>query len=910
MIPQSSIQGECNTLSAGMDSKRLLRKLSPAAVFVCCALLAATGLTQTGDDETPFFFDIPRQRADLALTAFAEQADITLIFPFDEAKEKTANRLLGTYSRSRAISLLLAGTGLQATFGDDDRLTVATGQESGSEGGNMKHGKSAGLLATLAAILGVNGADAQETEGDDEAAATVIEEIIVTGTAGGAEMRKLDASFSITTADAQAIEKFSPESTADLLKIVPGVWAESSGGVSGANVFVRGFPGAGDAPFLTVQLEGAPVFPPPTLSFLENTTLFRIDETVARVEALRGGPNPVLSNGQPGLTANFILREGGPETEGMVKYSTSDYDLRRLDAMLSGPISEEHELYYMIGGYISSSPGIRDAGFNAEEGNQFTAHVTKDWDEGSLSFYHRRTDDHGTWYLPAALNVPGIDGDYTQIGTLNRQREITFDNNFGDPDFPDPKRRTIDLGEGRGWDGAITGGALEFEFSNGWTLTDRFNFTEGDADTLGLVPEGGAVRVGDLLADPSTDANAVVIGPLTGRVTGDPIGADRYIQRFGAWEVRKDIESFTNDLSLARGWDRGRLTVGLYTANTSTDEFWSLGNAKYHVVESGGEVIDGIACNEPDVDACGFNYDIDATGDATTTAAYAALEWDLTDAVTLDFGVRVESHEVEYSVDEGLDGIVTLAISTDEDEVSWTAAANYALNENMGLFARINSGHRMPYFDDYRDNRDAFFSGNNLVQDVEQFELGYKFATDLFSLYATGYYTEVDPSIFVALAGVTPGDIAVNEAIGLEIDANYFAPGGFAVNLNATVQESEIQEGVNDGNETQRQPGWQVRVTPSYNFRINDELEVVVFGTLTAVDDRFSDNANTVVLDGYEKLDLGAILRVNERLSFQVSADNITDEEGLTEGDPRNPDAPNGRFILPRSVKFSVAYEF
>ncbi len=776
--------------------------------------------------------------------------------------------------------------------------------------GEPRPARSFFFATGLVALALAPAAFSQNADTDEERSPEVIEEIIVTGTAGGAEMRKLDASFAITTADEQAIEQFSPESTADLLKIVPGVWAESSGGVAGANVFVRGFPGAGDAPFLTVQLEGAPVFPPPTLSFLENTTLFRIDETVARVEALRGGPNPVFSNGQPGLTTNFILKEGTEETEGVVKYTTSDYDLRRFDAMLSGPLSEEHELYYMIGGYIRSSPGIRDAGFNALEGNQFTAHITKDWDEGSLSFYHRQTGDHGTWYLPAALNVPGIDGDYTQIGTLNRQREILFDNDFGDPDFPDPKRKTLDLGEGRGWDGGITGGTITFDFAEDWVLTDRFNFTSGDADTLGLVPEGGAVQVSALLADPSADPNAVIIGPLTGRVTGEAIDPSRYLQRFGAWEVRKDIESFTNDISLARGWDRGKLTVGLYSANASTDEFWSLGNSKYHVVESGGEIVDGIACNEPDVDACGFNYDIDATGDATTNAVYAALEWDLTNRLTLDFGVRHESHEVEYTVDEGLDGIVTLAVSTDEDEVAWTAAANYALNENMGVFARLNSGHRMPYFDDYRDNRDAFFGGNNLVQDVDQFELGYKWATDHFSLYTTGYYTEVDPSIFVALAGVTPGEISENEALGVEIDANYFTDGGFTVNLNATIQESEIVSGPNDGNETQRQPGWQLRVTPSYQFRIGDLATASLFGTFTAVDDRFSDNANTVVLDGYEKLDLGAIVYWNDRLSFQVSADNVTDEDGLTEGDPRNPAAPNGRFILPRSVQFSVGYEF
>ncbi len=142
-----------------------------------------------------------------------------------------------------------------------------------------------------------------------------VETIIVSGTPGGAGIRKIDASFAVTNIDAVQIDKLAPKSTADLLKAVPGIWVESSGGESGANVFVRGFPGGGDAPFLTVSLQGSPIYPAPTLSFLENTSIFRLDETISMMEGLRGGPNPVVSNGQPGLTTNFQLKRGQADTE-------------------------------------------------------------------------------------------------------------------------------------------------------------------------------------------------------------------------------------------------------------------------------------------------------------------------------------------------------------------------------------------------------------------------------------------------------------------------------------------------------------------------------------------------------------------------------------------------------------------
>src|SRR5260221_407892 len=119
----------------------------------------------------------------------------------------------------------------------------------------------------------------------DEAAATEpLEEVIVTGTAGGAELRKQDASFTITTVTADQIEAAAPKSSAELLTQLPGVWVESSGGVSGANINVIGFPEAGDAPHVTFEINGAPIFGTESLSFMEQSTLFRVDETINSVE--------------------------------------------------------------------------------------------------------------------------------------------------------------------------------------------------------------------------------------------------------------------------------------------------------------------------------------------------------------------------------------------------------------------------------------------------------------------------------------------------------------------------------------------------------------------------------------------------------------------------------------------------
>jgi outer membrane receptor protein involved in Fe transport len=457
----------------------------------------------------------------------------------------------------------------------------------------------------------------------------------------------------------------------------------------------------------------------------------------------------------------------------------------------------------------------------------------------------------------------------------------------------------------------MTGGSVSLDISDDWRLTDRFSFTSGDADAVGLVPDGAAVQVGVLLANPAADPRAVVIGPITGAVTGRAIGANEFPQQFGAWEVRKDVESFTNDISLTRTFGRGSATFGFYTSSASSDDLWALGNSQYQVVQQAGEIVTGIACNDPTVvDSCGFNYDIDGSGDATTNALYAAASFDITDALRADVGVRYEQYEVDYTLDEGRAGDIDFGVSTDESEVSYTAALNWMFTETLGVFGRINQGHLMPQFDTYRDSRAAFASGNDLVQDIDQYEAGFKWATDNLSLYATAFFTDIDPRAVNFVFG-DEAILTTQESQGVEVDGIWRTDGGFSIALNATWLESEINSGdpTIDGNETERQPGWQVRLTPAYDFYVGS-VEGSVYATYTAVDDRWGEALNINVLEGYDELDLGVIMRVNESFIVQIAADNVTDEQALTESDPRTFTAPNGRFIMPRNIRFSVGYEF
>ena len=138
--------------------------LATALLFPFWAM--ATGAAVQSNAETKHF-DIPRQRADKSLIEFAEQADITLVFTFDMARDKTTNRLVGLYDPKEAIELLLDGTGLKPVFSDEGHINLVPAELPVAEGDEVKNRTKAGLLALLAGAF--NSADAVYAQSDSAA---------------------------------------------------------------------------------------------------------------------------------------------------------------------------------------------------------------------------------------------------------------------------------------------------------------------------------------------------------------------------------------------------------------------------------------------------------------------------------------------------------------------------------------------------------------------------------------------------------------------------------------------------------------------------------------------------------------------------------------------------------------------
>lgn len=732
-------------------------------------------------------------------------------------------------------------------------------------------------------------------------------EVIVTGTAGGAAVRRQQTSFSVSTLDADQIERSAPASSADLLTQIPGVWVESSGGVAGANINVLGFPEAGDAPHVTFSINGAPLYPVETLSFMEHSSLFRIDETLGSVEAQLGGPGAIFSRGEPGLTVNMRLREGSEQTHALIKYTTSDYSLQRADVMVSGEVSRD--FYYMIGGYVATSEGIRSPQFDAEKGRQFTLNLTRRFDAGKLDVWTRITDDHGQWLLPMSASSDNDLGTFTQLGDDSRHRTLQVGiDSLGNAIFHE-----FDFSKGRGWRGSVSGINGEARLSEVLTLRDVFSFTQGHADTYGLVPDGGAVRVSSL---PATAQAGVGVAMTAG---GERLPADAFVQNYGFWVVEKKLRSFTNDLSLAAHAGGGHdLTFGYYAARWTSDEFWTLGNfVPFHNVAHGDLLNDDPslgpvrACEDLQGAGSGsgcWKYGLRAAGRSMSNALYAADSWKWTSRLRLDAGVRWERMTIDYALDSGPGypvNLESLLVDAEGSQHAYSMALSFERDATSGFFVRYTNGFAFPNFDSYR-NADATSAA---VQSIALSELGYKYTGEASSLYATGFFDTTDAFAGdVGAAGVT-GNFK-SRAYGLQMEGEA-RRGRLAVKLVGTWQHAVYTAGdpAIIGKEVMRQPRVQVRLDAGFSQTIG-RYGWSPYGSLHYIGSRYADNVNTTRYDSYVTLDAGIELVTPARISLRLAGENLTDRHDPTEGDPRSAITANIRPILGRSAAFSVTYQF
>ena len=118
-----------------------------------------------------------------------------------------------------------------------------------------------------------------------------------------------------------------------------------------------------------------------------------------------------------------------------------------------------------------------------------------------------------------------------------------------------------------------------------------------------------------------------------------------------------------------------------------------------------------------------------------------------------------------------------------------------------------------------------------------------------------------------------------------------------------------------DGKQAERIPKYQFRITPMYTYTFNDAASLDLFTTFTAIAKRYGDLQNLQPLPAFNTVKAGFAVNIR-RLTLQLTGDNLTNSNGLTEGNPRSLAAgvpiylPDVRPIFGRSFTGSVTFRF
>jgi len=266
---------------------------------------------------------------------------------------------------------------------------------------------AASLLAACLAAPGL--AWSQDSDGSEETLG--LDTVIVTGSSSG-NVSQFESSIAITTFDETQLRESAPLTITDLYAETPGIWAETSGGESAANIFVRGIPAPGQFRFTKLQIDGMPTIEESGIPFLPPESYIKLDEMIGRVEVVRGGSATIFASNAAGGIINNITKTGSDTPEGFLGAEYGDFGRYRADAFFSGPLSER--LSIAAGGFYRIDDGVRDPGFTANDGGQLRANLTYELDQGEITAYGHYVNDHNIFYLPVPLALDD-DGDLTDL---------------------------------------------------------------------------------------------------------------------------------------------------------------------------------------------------------------------------------------------------------------------------------------------------------------------------------------------------------------------------------------------------------------------------------------------------------------------------------------------------------------
>jgi len=441
------------------ETSTLLRTWRPALALLCTTALAPPAYAQTGAPVSGIIKDAQGQPL----------AGATVVFMPGNISTATNNK--GEF-------LVNAPTGYYTA------TVTYLGYKPAKQALTVANGGTATVNATLA---------------EDP---LLMEGVVVTGTFN--PQSKLESSTAVTTLNARQIQTRVSRGTADLLMAVPGFRVNSDGGEAANSVSARDLPVNAESGFGFLQLleDGLPLLEVGSLTFAKSDIHMRVDETLDRLEVVRGGSAGIQANNAPGGLINFLSKTGNTgQIGGTVKLTGGDQGfysdrsgldqllgLQRVEANVGGPIKGT-PLRFNVGGFYRKDDGTKYAGFPMNQGGQIKANVTYTLKNGYIRAYGKYLDDRVAYLtsipyknLNNPEQIPG--GPDLHRGTMYSQYQRY-------QDIPNPfnngqGRLQRDLADGQHSRYKSVSTETFFDLGHGFTLQDNARLLDANLSTDGV----------------------------------------------------------------------------------------------------------------------------------------------------------------------------------------------------------------------------------------------------------------------------------------------------------------------------------------------------------------------------------------------------------------------------------------
>ncbi|MDD5035031.1 MAG: TonB-dependent receptor [Methylococcaceae bacterium] len=357
-----------------------------AAAFASMVPVASARAESVGQTAAPVQFEIPAQGLSSALSSFAAQSHIQLIYDGDLAQDLRSTPIKGAYIPARALQRLLTATPVQARFTGPRTVTLERKALPVQTGG------SAGDTPTLGKVT-VSAKAGYDAEDPRNPAYTVPNASTATKT----DTPILETPVWVQVVPQQVLKDQQAVRLEDALKNVSGVTTGFGFGGLEDTFLIRGFENSTKSWNLTqVYRDGA----------LAVGALFSAAD-VDRIEVLKGPAAMLYGRLEPGGLINVVSKKPLATPNYSLQQQFGSFDTYRTTLGATGPVTSDGSLAYRLDFEYLDQDSFRDVTFNKQSfvSPKLLWNIS---DRTNILFeYQHFTQDSITdWGIPAIGNRP------------------------------------------------------------------------------------------------------------------------------------------------------------------------------------------------------------------------------------------------------------------------------------------------------------------------------------------------------------------------------------------------------------------------------------------------------------------------------------------------------------------------